>query len=110
MYPCLRCGLDTNLFDLTVYGLHYIVIWMKTTIDISDGLFASVRKLAARNKTTFKSLVEIALRRLLDQEKNSDGKFKLRNASVRGKGLQPPLQEGDWATIRDMIYLGDRSK
>ncbi len=51
---------------------------MKTTVDISDNLFREAKKLAAEDGTSFKVLVECALRRMLD-----DGKH-----------------EGDWSEIR----------
>jgi hypothetical protein len=79
---------------------------MKTTIDIADGLFEDARKLAARNRVSFKAVVEAALRRFLTQEKKAGSNFKLKDGSFRGKGVRAPLQEGDWRSIQSMIYEG----
>ncbi len=78
---------------------------MKTTIQIPDSLLKEVRKLANGEKTTLKCLMEEGLRRIVSERKRR-GKFKLRKATFRGKGLQPPLEGGTWGRIRDLSYEG----
>lgn len=76
---------------------------MKTTIDIPDPLLDEARKLASRDGTTLKALVETGLRRVIEERRPSKP-FKLRRASVGGKGLQPGVREGDWERIRALAY------
>ena len=78
---------------------------MKTTIQIPDSLFEEVRKLAAKEKTTLKALVEEGLRLILAKH-SQRSIFRLRKASFKGKGLQPGLTEASWEQIRDRIYEG----
>ena len=61
---------------------------MKTTIDISDALFASSKALAQQRQTTMRALVEEGLRRVLgDSQSKIKPAFKLKDASVRGKKM-----------------------
>ena len=76
---------------------------MKTTLEISDPLLREARKIAARDKTTLRALVEQGLR-LIVSEKKKDKPFRLRDASVGGKGLHPDVAGKSWDEIRDMIY------
>ncbi len=78
---------------------------MKTTIEIPDSLFHEARRLAERENTTLKALVEHGLRRAVADRKVR-GKFHLRDASFKGKGLQPPMAGASWEQIRDLIYEG----
>ncbi len=82
-----------------------MVTHMKTTIEIADSLFAEARQLAVREKTTLRSLVEEGLRRIF-QERKQAPRFRLREASFRGKGLRPEISEGDWESVRTMAYEG----
>jgi Arc/MetJ family transcription regulator len=79
---------------------------MKTTIDIPDALFASAKREAQRRGTTFRDLVESALRRSLESSGREARRFKLRKHVFRGEGVQEGIQEGDWSRIRGMTYQG----
>jgi predicted nucleic acid-binding protein len=46
------------------------------------------RRVAERDGTTVKALVEAGLRRVID-DREQRGKFRLRRASFKGRGLQP---------------------
>ena len=83
-----------------------IVTHVKTTIDIADPLLDRAKKLAAERGSTLREVVEDALRDLLSRETPQRRKFKVRDASVGGKGLQPGIKEGDWEIIRGLIYEG----
>jgi hypothetical protein len=61
---------------------------MKTTIDIPDPLLAQVRRVAAAEGRTVRSLVEEALRSLLD-ERATPRPRKLRDLSYGSGGLTP---------------------
>ncbi len=78
---------------------------MKTTIDISDPLLRAARKLADREGTTLRALVEQGLRGVI-AEKKSKRDFRLRKASVGGRGLRPELRDADWERLRDLAYGG----
>jgi hypothetical protein len=78
---------------------------MKTTIQIPDSLLNEARKLANEEHRTLKSLMEEGLRRIVSERKRR-GRFKLRKATFRGKGLQPNLAGATWDQIRDLSYEG----
>jgi hypothetical protein len=78
---------------------------MKTTIEISDPLLREVRKLAARERVTLRTLVERGLRRVV-ADAAPRAPFKLRRASFRGRGLQADLRDASWERLRDMAYEG----
>lgn len=77
---------------------------MKTTIDISDPLLHETRKLAAKEGSTVKALVEQGLRRVIAEKKSAGGAFRLRKASFRGKGLQPGAKDAGWETLWSPDY------
>jgi hypothetical protein len=70
---------------------------MKTTIEVSDTLFESAKSLAAKNKTTLRSLIEEGLRRVLTDEVVAAKKkpFKLKKLSVKGTSA-PLLPASEW--------------
>jgi stalled ribosome alternative rescue factor ArfA len=76
---------------------------MKTTLEISDPLLREARKIATRDNTTLRALVEQGLRQVVS-EKRKGKPFRLRDASVGGKGLHPDVAGKSWDEIRDMIY------
>ena len=76
---------------------------MKTTIDLSDGLLAEAKRVAKREGTTVKALVEQGLRRAIEERK-ARARFALRDASVDGRGLSPDVKAGGWEGVRDLIY------
>ena len=78
---------------------------MKTTVQISDSLFEEARKVAHREKTTLKALVEEGLRRIVS-ERRRRGAFRLRKATFKGKGLQAHLGGASWEKIRELSYEG----
>jgi hypothetical protein len=78
---------------------------MKTTIEISNSLLEEARKIAAREGTTVRSLVEQGLRRVV-AERKSRGVFKLRKATFKGEGLQRGFTGATWEQMRDAIYEG----
>lgn len=78
---------------------------MKTTVEISDSLLKDVKRVAARDHTTVRALIEEGLRRVT-AERAAAKSFKLRKASFRGKGLQGPMAGASWQQIRDASYEG----
>jgi len=82
-----------------------MVRYMKTTVQIPDTLFEEARKVAHREQTTLKALVEEGLRRIISERKRRGG-FRLRKATFKGNGLHPQLAGGSWEQIRDRSYEG----
>lgn len=78
---------------------------MKTTVEIAADLLRAAKAAAGKEHTTLRALLEEGLRLVLDKRKRPHA-FRLRDASVRGKGVCSGVVEGDWATLRDRIYAG----
>jgi len=78
---------------------------MKTTIQIADNLLQEARRVAQRENTTLRALVEQGLRRTLAERKTQGG-FRLRKATFRGKGLQTDFAGRSWEEIRSASYEG----
>ncbi len=78
---------------------------MKTTIEISDALLVAAKERAAKEGTTLRALVELGLRRMLDETDRKEP-FRLRDGSVGGRGMTREFSEGGWEKIRDAIYEG----
>ena len=74
---------------------------MKTTIEIADALLAEARKVAAREKTTVRSLVEEGLRRTLADRKKGHKRFELKLVTFKGKGTQAGIE---WDLPRHLAY------
>ncbi len=77
---------------------------MKTTIEISDPLFAKAKALAQRESVTFRQLVEQGLQQVIRERSGKTAKpFKLRDGSVRGGELTAEaIARGGWSAMRDM--------
>ena len=78
---------------------------MKTTVDIVDPLLAEAKRMAAREGTTIRALIEEGLRRVI-QEREERREFSLRRVTFDGNGVRPEVGEGSWDRIRDMAYKG----
>jgi hypothetical protein len=79
---------------------------MKTTIEISDPLLRDAKRIAAREGTTLRTLVESGLRNELQRRKSPAAEFRLRRASFKGKGLQPEVSGLTWDQLRALAYAG----
>ncbi len=79
---------------------------MKTTIDIADALLKDAKKLAARERTTVRALVEAGLRQVLAQKRPRGERYRLRDATFRGDGLAPGAAGASWERIRELAYEG----
>ena len=78
---------------------------MKTTIDLSDELASAAKAHAASENMTLRALIERGLRMVLRADRKAEP-FRLRDASVGGRGLQPAFRDAEWSQIRDAIYEG----
>jgi hypothetical protein len=79
---------------------------MKTTLDISDPLLREARKLAARERTTLRALVEQGLRHVVAEKQKRKAPFRLRRAGFKGRGLRPELADAGWDQLRERAYEG----
>jgi hypothetical protein len=77
---------------------------MKTTIELSDAALAEARRVAEREGTSLRALVEEGLRRVLADRRARRGGFRLRRATFKGKGVSPEFEGERWPAVRDAIY------
>lgn len=75
---------------------------MKTTIEISDPLFAQAKRFASARGLTLREVVEAGLRRVLQEPPSRTKPFRLRKVTFRGRGLVTD----DWDAVRELIYEG----
>jgi hypothetical protein len=78
-----------------------MVIWVKTTIDIADGLLMEAKERAQRDRTTLRALVERGLRKVLSEPATEQAPFE--PVTCRLDPL-PGVDPYDWEAIRDEIY------
>ncbi len=86
----------------TAHATSDIVIWVKTTIDIADGLLAQAKERAQRDGTTLRDLVERGLRTVLAEPAPWE-RPPLRPVTGRLQAL-PGVDANDWEAIRASIY------
>lgn len=72
---------------------------MKITVNLPTALVAEAKQLAARRGTTLRAIVEQGVRQVVE-----DGRFRLKDRSVSGHGLQPEFRNAPWSRIRDAAY------
>ena len=68
-------------------------------------MLEEAKRLAAREGTTLRALIEEGLRRILAERKRT-GAFRLRKATFKGDGLQPAVAGSSWDRLREMAYEG----
>jgi hypothetical protein len=79
---------------------------MKTTIEISDDLFARAQKLARKEKTTFRALTEAGLRWVVSGKHSSRLKKLPPLVTSGGDGLTEEFKDWNWDKILDECYRG----
>ena len=78
---------------------------MKTTIELSDNLFARARKLAREERKTLRAIVEEGLALALDAH-DSRRAPKIKPVVFDGKGLSAEFRQASWHRLREVIYAG----
>lgn len=76
---------------------------MKTTVELPDSLLREAKRVALRERTTIRALIERGLRAVI-HDRRPAGRFTLRKASFKGDGLVAGTSLRDWETIRDLTY------
>jgi hypothetical protein len=79
---------------------------MKTTIELPEPLVERAKRLAARDSTTLRELVEAGLRHVLKERSSRKEPFVLRDARVEGQGLSEEFVGAGWSEIRNASYAG----
>jgi hypothetical protein len=79
---------------------------MKTTLDISDPLLDQVRRIAARDGDTLRSLVEQGLRKVVAERSAKAKPFRLKDCSVGTPGVQSGYEKLSWEKMRALMYEG----
>jgi ribosomal protein S5 len=76
---------------------------MKTTVEIPDALLREAKRVALREKTTVRALIERGLRAVVAGRRTAKP-FTLRPAAFDGDGLVAGRSLRDWEAIRDLSY------
>ena len=77
---------------------------MRTTIEVNDELFRKAKQVAAAEGITLREIVESGMRSELARRRRN--RYRMPDRSFEGEGVQSGIMEGDWGTIRDIIYAG----
>lgn len=77
---------------------------MMATIEINETLMVTAQQLANRRSLTLQQVVESALKSFLEREEETATDVSWRQGTFRGRGVQPGIQEEDWAAIRRLLY------
>ena len=77
---------------------------MKTTLDIADPLLDQVRRIAARDGDSLRSLVEQGLRKVVAERNAKTKPFKLRDASFGTPGAPSLYESLSWEEKRALMY------
>ena len=77
---------------------------MRTTIDIDDGIFRELKRLAAEERSTLRSVIEDALRSELARRQSHSRSRDLEGVvTFKGKGVQPGVNLDSSADLLDLM-------
>jgi hypothetical protein len=78
---------------------------MKTTIELSDNLFARARKLAREERKTLRAVVEEGVALALDAHDRRRSP-RIKPVVFTGKGLSDEFRHAPWHRVREVSYAG----
>jgi hypothetical protein len=78
---------------------------MKTTIDMADDTYRRLRRIADKEHTTMRSLIEEGLREVLPRHEHHE-QFTFKPVVAQGSGLCKDFAGADWAAVRAAAYEG----
>jgi hypothetical protein len=76
---------------------------VKTSVELPDSLLREAKRVALRERTTVRALIERDLRTVI-ADRRPAARFALRKASFRGDGLAAGASLRDWDSILGAIY------
>lgn len=79
-----------------------MLLCMRTTLDLDDDLMRTLRRRAAETGRTLTSLIDEALREMLDRGSRPDPDYRLDWVVVPG-GTQPGVDLSDRAALIDLM-------
>lgn len=87
---------------MTDICLNDMLICMRTTLNLDDNLMRAVKRRAAETGRTLSSMIEAALREMLEQGKKTKHSYRLRWVTVKG-GVQPGVDLADRDALIDRM-------
>lgn len=85
------------------------MIWVKTTVEISDDLLKRSHRLAKREGTTLRAILEEGLRLALKARQTRRRPEAFSFPTFGEHGLSEEFSEASWETIRETIYRDGNS-
>jgi hypothetical protein len=76
---------------------------MRTTVNIDDHLLMKAKKIAVSSNSTLSSLVETALKEMLNRRSPTPKKKKIKLVTYRGRGLRHGVDLDDSAALLDLM-------
>jgi hypothetical protein len=77
---------------------------MRITVEVPEDLLQEARRIAREKGVPLESLVETALRQVVEAEQTQREPFRLRKHPFGGQGLHPDLVDADWSEVRRRVY------
>jgi predicted transcriptional regulator len=81
---------------------------VKTTIEVQDDLLERAKRVARREGTTLRVLIEEGIRLALKTRQRRTAAAPFRMRTFEGEGLTPEFSGAGWERIRDEIYRDRR--
>ncbi len=77
---------------------------MKTTVEIDDELLRRAKIRAAEQGSTLRSVLEDALRRLLNEHHERSSGYRMADRSVHGRRISSEFLPWHWDKVADLVY------
>ena len=82
---------------------------MRTTLRINDQLLIEIKLYAARSGQTLTAVIEDGLRQMIDRQKQSEKRKKVKLLTVQGNGTLPGVDLDDSASLLDFMEEANAS-